>query len=591
MENNSLNGDEPSEHEGLETNEFTEWHEIEVKNASTGEQEKISIVCGHSLTDIGLKDRLIDLFGDNIRYCVNEKTWYIYNELANNGGLWDIDRKNKINALAEEVTNLILAEVAFVKPDQDGDLRKAQRKLSDFAFKSMSRRSLEAMVSRAESDQRTAITSDEFNKNPYLFNCLNGTLDLEKGELRKADRSDLLTNIASVEYDREASSGAWYVSLNEALNYKQALFLQRACGSALTGINRDKALFVLYGKPNARKSTLLDSIFNVMGTYAAPVDISTFAKHMQKAGGARPDIIALEHVRAAQCSEVPRGMAFNDAFLKSITSANPRSARDNYEKGMHKITPITKFFIETNFLPEVSGDDEAAFNRFFIISFLNDIPLAECNPLIKEFLIEDKETQKAILAWLVEGCYDWLDLCSLAAPPEVDMAREDYKRAMNPLSAFIDGCCIFEEGAFTSTSELFEVFKLDASAEERHAVPNISEFGKQLTKLQIKSKHTSTGNLRENIRLRGLNEFDEIDAVDINQVDQTEQNASMDGKYEGNEGNEGGLQHFPCNAIEYRKTYTNYLHSLHTLHYKEKVNSIETLEDDLNELVDRIDEL
>src|SRR5674476_589666 len=98
------------------------------------------------------------------------------------------------------------------------------------------------MVALSESDPRVTVTSVEFNTNPWLINCQNGTLDLRARELRKADRSDLITKITAVPYEPETVSKEWYERLLEVLPVDQSAFLCRACGSGLTAINRDKAL-------------------------------------------------------------------------------------------------------------------------------------------------------------------------------------------------------------------------------------------------------------------------------------------------------------------------------------------------------------
>lgn len=482
-----------------------EWHDLPYFDVIRGKKGTTSVVCGYRVTEEGNKNRLIALYGENIRYCVNERTWYVYEENGDDGGVWAIDDKNKIFALAQTAVRLIHAEVSFVEADSKTERRDKQKELNKWAFKSESLHNIKAMVALSESDPRVTVTSVEFNTNPWLINCQNGTLDLRARELRKADRSDLITKITAVPYEPETVSKEWYERLLEVLPADQSAFLCRACGSGLTAINRDKALFVLYGESNSRKSTLLDAIFKTLGTYANPVNITTFAKAMLKPGSARADLVSLDGVRAAQCSEVPRGMQFNDAFLKAVTSANPQSARGLYEKLFRTILPVTKFYIETNFLPHINFDDDAAFNRFFIVPFLKTIELKECDPKIKEFLLKDENAQMAIFAWLVQGCYDWQDY-GLMPPDSVNAARRDYQQSMNPLTAFIASECIEEKDAKERTVDLHERFKMVASVEERRNVPNITSFGDYLTKLGFKKEHTRNGNVRLGIRLRGLDE-------------------------------------------------------------------------------------
>lgn len=447
-------------------------------------------------TDMGNAERFVDRYGDMIRYCAELTTWFIWD-----GQRWAADTTFKIRQFAKATILHIIEEVPRLKLSDRTEEKNARLALTKWAYTSEQSQRLTAMLYLAESDERIAKNASDFDADPWLRNFQNGTLDLKARELCDHRREDLITKIVPVAYDELAYSKEWDERLNEVLDEQQAEFLQRACGSALTGINRDKALFVLYGKANARKSTLLDAIFTSMGDYATPVNISVFARAMLKPGGTRADLISLEGVRAAQCSEVPRGMKFNDAFLKAVTSANPQAARGLYEKRQRKINPQTKFFIETNFLPEMDFDDDASFNRFFIISFLHTIPLEDCDPTIKEFLIEDENAQEAIAAWCVEGCYDWQEY-GLEAPSSVNAARLEYQRSMNPLASFLENECVIEEEAEVETSKLWECFGSVATVDEHQAIKNDRVFGKYLTQLKFENFKKLDKRMRRGIRLK-----------------------------------------------------------------------------------------
>jgi putative DNA primase/helicase len=496
-------------------NENIEWHDLDVTlNLETGEKETIPIVTGYNMTDSGNAKRLIAIFGDHIRYCVNEKTWYVYDELEEGGGVWAVDDLNKIYGFAKAVVNLIHSEVGLINADDSlskKELREVRKELSKWAFTSESVHHINAMVVLAQSDPRVTVTSRDFNANPWLINCPNGTLDLYSRRLRAPKRDDLITLITTVPYEPETESREWYERLIEVLGLEKSSFLQRAVGSGLTGINRDKALFAFYGGPNSRKSTLMDAMFKTLGPYADAVDVSTFTKAPMRAGGARADIINIENVRAAQCSEVPDGMIFNDAFIKSMTSGNPKSARGMYEKLPRKIIPITKFYLEMNTLPRINFDDDATFNRFFIVTFLISLKLEDCDPSIKEFLLNDADAQKAIFAWLVQGCYDWQDY-GLLPPDTVNAARKDYQKSMNPLASFVKLECVLDENEETTTELLWQRFLTVASPDEHKIVKGKGSFGLYLTKLGFESVHRETGNVRLGIRLRDID--DPIDAPD-----------------------------------------------------------------------------
>jgi putative DNA primase/helicase len=45
------------------------------------------------------------------------------------------------------------------------------------------------------------ILPEHLDKDPYLLNCLNGTINLKTGTLKKHCKTDLLTKLAPVEFD------------------------------------------------------------------------------------------------------------------------------------------------------------------------------------------------------------------------------------------------------------------------------------------------------------------------------------------------------------------------------------------------------
>ena len=110
-------------------------------------------------------------------------------------------------------------------------------KLEAFMRLSAGEPRLKAMVKLATSDPMVVVTPDELDRDPFLLNVLNGTLDLHTGELRPHSRRDLLTKLAPVEYDPGAQLKAWEDFLEHITggDAEYVAYLQRAAGYALTG--------------------------------------------------------------------------------------------------------------------------------------------------------------------------------------------------------------------------------------------------------------------------------------------------------------------------------------------------------------------
>ena len=68
-----------------------------------------------------------------------------------------------------------------------------------------------------------------FDKDSYLFNCQNGTLDLRTMVFRRHDPRDFLTLLAGVKYDMKANCPRWNQFITEVMkgNTETALYLQK----------------------------------------------------------------------------------------------------------------------------------------------------------------------------------------------------------------------------------------------------------------------------------------------------------------------------------------------------------------------------
>jgi putative DNA primase/helicase len=71
----------------------------------------------------------------------------------------------------------------------------------------------------ARADRRQAAELADFDVDPMVFNCLNGTIDLATGELRKHDPEDFITRRASCEIaERGAEHPLWSAFLHRVFD-------------------------------------------------------------------------------------------------------------------------------------------------------------------------------------------------------------------------------------------------------------------------------------------------------------------------------------------------------------------------------------
>jgi putative DNA primase/helicase len=92
--------------------------------------------------------------------------------------------------------------------------------IEKYAMLSESVRRREAFVKAASWIKELNITSDDLDRNPWLLNVKNGTIDVTTGEFREHQQEDMITKCANVEYDRQADCPAWKQFVREIMSQR-----------------------------------------------------------------------------------------------------------------------------------------------------------------------------------------------------------------------------------------------------------------------------------------------------------------------------------------------------------------------------------
>lgn len=438
-------------------------------------------------TDLGNAMRLVALHGEDLRYCYTWGKWLVWD-----GKRWVIDDAGQVELLAKDTVKNIYAEAARETSES------RRKELAKWALSSESRQRLSAMVALAQSEPGIPIKHDEPNRNRWLINCLNGTLDLRTGELKPHDRADLITKIAPVEYRMGAPCPNWLSFLNMIFEGNQDLiaFVQRAVGYSLTGITDERCMFILWGKGKNGKSTFLETIGRMMGDYAEKTTAETLLTTRQT--NIPNDIARLQGARFVRASESEHGRYLAEARIKEMTGQDMIAARFLFSEWFSFI-PEFKIWLGTNHKPVIRGTDEAIWDRIKLIPFTvridNPKPRREIDAMFSEELA-------GIFSWAVEGCMEWQDH-GLGVAEEVRKATAEYRYEMDNIGRFIEECCEVGEYFRTPSSELYEAYK--AWAEDVGVeVLSSQSFGRRLTELGFEAQRNTTGQkkwMRQGIRI------------------------------------------------------------------------------------------
>ena len=192
--------------------------------------------------------RLVKEFGKDIRYIAPWKKWLVWD-----GSHWQADSGALIHAKGLEMVRNIYSEIYKTADYRDRlDIEK-------YAIQSESVRRRKAFVEAASWIPDLNAAVDDLDRNPWLLNAENGTIDLRTGELLPR-QEDMITKIAKVRYDKNAGCPKWKQFIREIMDCKEDLitFLQTAAGWAVSGDISEQSMFILYGTGANGKSTFLE---------------------------------------------------------------------------------------------------------------------------------------------------------------------------------------------------------------------------------------------------------------------------------------------------------------------------------------------
>ncbi len=395
-------------------------------------------------TDLANAERFARCNQDSLTFVKAWNSWHLYD-----GRRWLRDECELARQRAAGVVESILSEAIKAAPPDVA--------LAKHALRSMSEQRIRAMLSLAQCDPLLAAAPSQFDRDPWLLNVANGTLDLRTGELRKAWQGDGITKLSPVAYDPEARSEVWDRFLERVQpDPEERRFLQLAAGYSLTGDTREEKMFMPIGPPATGKSTFIETLKAAAGDYAVTADFETFIKR-PPTGGPRNDVAALAGARAVVSIEVDEGRALAEGLVKLLTGGDTVTARRLYQEGF-EFRPQFKLWLVANNAPRIRDDDAALWRRVLRIPFTVEIPEPERDPTLKTALRDPERAGPAVLAWAVQGCLAW-QRDGLRPPAAIRQATAEYRADMDPLQDFLDERCELDGDGWVVTATLREAYE------------------------------------------------------------------------------------------------------------------------------------
>lgn len=441
-----------------------------------------------NITDTGNAERLVDRHGRNIRYNYGRGIWHVWT-----GTHWGEDKAGYLDQLAKETVRAIPTEAVGLDSE-------AWQKLMKWASTSEGAGKRAAMIDLARSEEGIPVQAEDLDKDPWLLNVANGTLDLRTGTLRAHDRADLITRCLNTPYVSEATCPTFLAFLDRIFAGNDELigYVQRMFGYALTGSTREQVIFIAYGNGSNGKSTLLKTFANLLDDYAAEADTDTF---LERPGDrTREDAAALDGVRFVAASETADGKRLSEAFIKKATGGEKIKARRLYENP-YMFQPTCKIWLSTNHRPQITGTDHAIWRRIRMLPFTVTIPDNERD---KDLPAKLEAEFPGILSWAVEGCRLWL---AEGEQPTTSVlqATEQYRRDMDALANWIEDRCELRPNVRATGKDLYADYVTYCQNAGEEPLKQRT-FGTRLTERGCGDAKSNGVRYRTGIRLRDPNQ-------------------------------------------------------------------------------------
>lgn len=361
----------------------------------------------------------------------------------------------------------VIRDRALIEDPQDDEvimttdakkaLDKKKEKRLGWVAKSESLSTRNATINLARSEPGMSIDHNDLDRDSWLLNVGNGTLDLRTGDLLDHEPNYLITVAAPVDYDPYAHCPRWLQFLADVTGSDAELteYLHQVCGYLLTGQVSEQALFFLTGDGNNGKSVFTGVLAHMLGSYATAADTKLL---LATGANSHPTGKAsLFGKRYALVQELNKDSAWDESTVKQLTGGDIITARRMGED-FWTFAPTHKFLLCANHKPTVSGQDRGIWRRLHVIPFHVNIVNPNKN-LLDE--LRDEELP-GILSWAVTGCRAWQKAGGLIKPVCVQLASQEYKEEQDVIGRFLleRGSAVELAKDSTPRNEAFAVYEM-----------------------------------------------------------------------------------------------------------------------------------
>lgn len=294
-----------------------------------------------------------------------------------------------------------------------------------------------------------SVDTDLLDRDPWLLNCISGTLDLRTGKLQAHDPNDYITKVCPVAYDPQAKCPTFDALLRRVFAEEDGSnpigrYVLRWFGYCATGSTREQAFVVHFGGGGNGKSTILDLVAGVLGDYAGTAAPGLLV------GGANDrhptEIADLFGRRMVTAHESGDSGVLREDFVKQATGSDRIKARF-MRADFFEFVPTHKLQLLTNYKPTIKGQDAGIWRRVQMLPYHvrfgtpEQVAGGEAQFLKDDTMSEKLAQERAgVLLRIVQGAAEWYRE-GLNPPDSVLAASGEYRKEQDRLLQFLNENC------------------------------------------------------------------------------------------------------------------------------------------------------
>ena len=415
--------------------------------------------------DRGNARRLLDHYGDRIRFADNTTSGL--GEAAFNGQRWllaDAGGRGLAAELADTmigalpVTEAMSLSVAVSHTDRDGNPVADRGSFWSWLNAQQSDAKRTSMIRSAAATEGMRVPASVFDADPRWLNTGSGEIDQGRAEIGEGGKwncaepvvhhlgqhypAHFNTRITAAAYDSLAACPAWEQAMKDWLdgNEEMIAYLGKLVAASLCGMVTLKVIPTLLGSRDSGKSTFLEVLLSVLGSYATTAQPSILRKG--KGGTLTDDLADLRGYRFVTTTETEGAEEMDEARIKRLSGGDLVRARGLYQSSA-PWSPQFILWLATNVMPRLSGEDTALWGRFAPIVFPGVFtetgltpdgkPCGLIDPNLKATLTAEAP---GILAWIVRHL-EKLYKEGLAEPKAVTAKRQELQGEQDTAGMFL----------------------------------------------------------------------------------------------------------------------------------------------------------